>query len=496
MDLSVIQGIPFDSECDLLVLPLPKGAKIGKWLDAKLAAHVDAEALEGSLGEWFCFPTYGLMKAKKIALLGLGERGSFETDLLRRAGAILLKRSKEAKAKHVSVSLMLCPLEKVGTREGVEAFVEGMLLASYGFHPYHKKHAEKHAKTAIESMTFIEERKSSVLTFEKAMFEAGVLAEATCFARDLVNTPSEDMFPLRMAEIAQDLAASSKLMSVKLLDKARMQELKMNAALAVARGSDHEPVGVHLIYKPKGTPKKRIVLVGKAVTFDSGGLSIKPADGMMTMKMDMGGAAAVLGLFKALPSLAPDLEVHGIFLAVENMPSGRAYRPGDVVHAMNGTTIEILNTDAEGRVVLADALSYASMLEPDIIIDLATLTGACIAALGEEIAGVMGNDHRLIEKLFQAGLVSGDPVWELPMPPSYEEHVKSKIADIKNLGMKGQAGTIAGAMFLKHFVPPKTPWAHLDIAGPAYAEREYRPDQPQGGTGFGVRLLARYLQGR
>jgi leucyl aminopeptidase len=188
--------------------------------------------------------------------------------------------------------------------------------------------------------------------------------------------------------------------------------------------------------------------------------------------------------------------VHGIFLAVENMPSGSAYRPGDVIRAMNGTTIEVLNTDAEGRVVLADALSYAATFEPDVIIDLATLTGACIVALGEEIAGIMGNDRRLIEKLIASGEVAGDPLWELPMPTSYEEHVKSRIADIKNLGAKGQAGAIAGAMFLKHFIPAKTPWAHLDIAGPAYAEREFRPDQPPGGTGFGVRLLARYLQAR
>jgi len=237
MDLSVKQGLPFGQTCDLLVIPLPKGAKVSKWLDVKIAAQVDAEGFEGGLGEWLCLPTYGLMKAKKIALLGMGERGSFETDLIRRAGAMLLKRAKEAKAKSVSVSLMLTPLEKVGTREGVEAFVEGLLLASYGYHAYHKKHADKHAKTAIRSVTFFEERKPSLVAYEKAMFEAGVLAEATCFTRDLVNTPSEDMFPLRMAEIAKVLAASSKEISVKFLDKDRMHRLKMNAALAVARGS-------------------------------------------------------------------------------------------------------------------------------------------------------------------------------------------------------------------------------------------------------------------
>lgn len=499
MDISVKQGLPFGQTCDVLVLPVPKGGNVRKWLDPKLAAQIESDGFEGVLGEWLCLPTYGLMKAKKVALLGLGERGSLETDLIRRAGATMLKRAKEAKAKSLSVSLMAVPLEKVGTREGVEAFVEGLLLASYGYHAYHKKHAEKHTKSSLRSIVFFEERKPSLVAYEKALLEAAVLSEATCFTRDLVNTPSQDMHPAKMAEVAQEVAASSKRLSVKLLDKERMERLKMHAALAVGKGSAHDPVGVHLTYKPDGKKekgkRKKVVIVGKAVTFDSGGLSLKPADGMMTMKIDMAGAAAVLGIFQALPILAPDVEVHGIFLAVENMPSGHAYRPGDVVRAMNGTTIEILNTDAEGRVVLADALSYAATLEPDIIIDLATLTGACVSALGEEIAGLLGTDRRLIERLKLAADASGESIWELPMPSSYEEHIKSKIADIKNIGAKGQAGAIAGAMFLKHFVPAGTAWAHLDIAGPAYAERETRADIPHGGTGFGVRLLIRYLQG-
>lgn len=493
MDLSVKQGLPFGQVCDLLILPVPKGASVSKWLDPRLAAQVKAEGFEGGFGEWLCLPTYGLMKARKVALLGMGERRLMTADMMRRSGATMLKRAKEAKAKSVSLSFAGTPLDKVGTREGVEAFVEGLLLASYGFHAYHKKNAEKHAKASLKSVTFFEERAASLVVYEKALFEAGVLCEATCVARDLVNTPSQDMFPLRLAEIAKDIAASSKQVSVKILDRDRMERLKMHAALAVARGSTHEPVGVHLTYKPQGA-KKKIVIVGKAVTFDSGGLSLKPADSMMTMKMDMGGAAAVLGLFKALPDLAPKAEVHGIFLAVENMPSGHAYRPGDVVRAMNGTTIEVLNTDAEGRVTLADALSYAATLEPDVIIDLATLTGACVAALGEEIAGLMGTDRKLNARLSDAADACGEPVWELPLYPPYEEHIKSKIADIKNVGSKGQAGTITAAFFLRRFVG-EIPWAHLDIAGPAYAEREARPDQPVGGTGFGVRLIARYLQG-
>ena len=432
MDLSVKQGMPFAETCDLLVIPVMKGKTKLKELDARIQAQIEAEEFEAGFGEWICLPSYGLMKAKKIALLGMGERSHLDLDHVRRAGALILKRSRDARAKSLNVTLANVAFDDRPLRENLEAFFEGMLLASYGYHAYHKKNAERHAKSSVKRVTFFEERKPSLIAYEKAMFEAGVLTQATCFARDLVNTPSEDMFPLRMAEVANELAKESKEVSLKILDKERMSRMKMNAALAVARGSEHDPVGVHLVYKPKGKAKKKIAVVGKAVTFDSGGLSLKPSDSMATMKMDMAGAAAVLGLFKALPSLAPDMEVHGIFLAVENMPSGKAYRPGDVVRAMNGKTIEVLNTDAEGRVVLADALSYATTLEPDAIIDLATLTGACIYALGDELAGIMGNDRRLIEKLQAAAMASGDALWELPMPVSYEEHVKSKIADIKN----------------------------------------------------------------
>ncbi|MCC6563900.1 leucyl aminopeptidase [Candidatus Uhrbacteria bacterium] len=495
MDLSVKQGLPFGQTCDVLVLPVTKGTKFRKWLDPKIADQLEADGFEGNLGEWACLPTYGLMKARKIALLGVGERSALTNDILRRVGGLLSKRTREAKAKSVVTSLMGVTFGDLALREGVEAFTEGILLAAYGFHPYHKKQAEKHAKSSLKTLTVFEERKIALATYERAFYEAAVLSEATCLARDLVNTPSQDMYPLRMADIAKEIAAGSKQISLKLLDRDRMERLKMDAALAVARGSTHEPVGVHLVYKPKGKAKKRIAIVGKAVTFDSGGLSIKPADGMMSMKIDMAGGASVLGLFKALSSITPDVEVHGIFLAVENMPSGHAYRPGDVVRAMNGTTIEVLNTDAEGRVTLADALSYAATFEPDAVVDLATLTGACVVALGEEIAGAMGNDRRLLDRIKLASEEAGESLWELPMPPSYEDHVKSKIADVKNIGAKGQAGAISAALFLKHFIPAGLPWVHLDIAGPAYTEREARPDMPVGGTGFGVRTLVRYLQG-
>lgn len=493
----------------MVVLPVTKGktlfsgltATFKKRLDEDLVAHAESRGFEGGLGDILILPTYGTLKAKFVAFIGAGGRDTITADTYRRLGAITVKKARELKAKNVATTWSALPSSSLSAREAGAAFAEGAHLAAYGFHAYHKRNADRHTKTKLKTLTVYEPSATSVAAIERGFLEAAALAGATCLARDLVNTPSQDMTPAAMADVARELAALSKRVSVKVLDRARLERMKMHAALAVGRGSEYEPVGVHLIYKPEGKSlkeqgkQKRIVIVGKAVTFDSGGLSLKPADGMTTMKIDMAGAASVLGLFKALPELAPNVEVHGIFLAVENMPSGKAYRPGDVVRAMNGTTIEILNTDAEGRVVLADALSYAATLKPDAIVDLATLTGACVVALGEEIAGLMGTDRKLLDRLKLAAEATGEPLWELPMHPSYEDHVKSKIADVKNVGAKGQAGAIAGAMFLKHFVPAEIPWAHLDIAGPSYTERETRPDQPPGASGFGVRLLARYLQG-
>ncbi|MCC7522794.1 leucyl aminopeptidase [Candidatus Uhrbacteria bacterium] len=479
---------------DLAIWPVFKGAGWKRIPDDTLLFVSSAEHFEGGFGEWVVLPTLNRFKARKFAVMGMGEKSAFDADAMRRLGANIIKRAKETKAKTLRISFSLSSFGELSVREAGQALAEGMILAGYGFHSYHAKNAEKAKNQSVVSVTIAELSASDQIKFSRGCADAEAVCSGVLIARDLVNTPSMDMFPLAMAEAATRVADRSKRISIKILDRSRMERMKMQAALSVARGSEHEPVGVHMVYKPAGKAKKRIVIVGKAVTFDSGGLSIKPADGMMTMKMDMAGGASVIGLFRALADIDVDAEVHGIFLAVENMPSGNAYRPGDVVRAMNGTTIEILNTDAEGRVVLADALCYAQTLEPDAIIDLATLTGACIVALGEDIAGLMTNDRKLADRILAAADESGEPIWELPMYTPYEEHVKSRIADIKNIGARGQAGTIAGAMFLKHFVG-STPWVHLDIAGPAYTERESRPDLPAGATGFGVRTLVRYLQG-
>jgi leucyl aminopeptidase len=264
----------------------------------------------------------------------------------------------------------------------------------------------------------------------------------------------------------------------------------MNGILGVSAGSRNGGALIHLTYRPPRRAKARVAIVGKGITFDSGGLSLKPAKGMETMKMDMSGAAMVLGIMKALPALEPAVEVHGFVATAENMPGSGAQKPGDIIRFRNGKTAEVLNTDAEGRLVLADALCLAAELEPDCIIDAATLTGACVVALGPRVAGILGNDQKLIDKLVESGSRSGESIWQLPLYEDYEDDIKSTIADIRNIG-GGYAGTISAALFLRHFVG-KTKWAHLDIAGPAWTDRGL-PYHPKGGTGFGIRTLLHYL---
>jgi leucyl aminopeptidase len=261
--------------------------------------------------------------------------------------------------------------------------------------------------------------------------------------------------------------------------------------LGIARGSDESPRFIRLSYR--GNHKKNVCLVGKGITFDSGGLSLKPGSGMETMKMDMAGAADILGIFSVISGMKTGCNVTGLIAATENMPSGKAIKPGDIVSVLNGKTVEIVNTDAEGRVILADAISYAEKyVKPDEIIDLATLTGACIIALGEDVAGLFSNSTELSTRLLRSAKNTGERLWELPLISDYKTLLKSNVADIKNVSKSKYGGAITGALFIREFVPEKIPWAHMDIAGPAYAETD-TPIAPAGGTGYGVRMLLDYL---
>jgi len=499
MKIDVLQKDPLSMTCDVCVVSVFQGsgkligaaANVDRALDGALSQLIAQDHFEGKFGQSLIFPTFGKLQARRVVLLGLGERKKLTLDALRKIGGCIVKLSQSCKAASAVTILHGVGAGELDSKNIAQALAEGAALCAYRFHVYHGTLKKKDAAASeLQTLLMCEPEARAARAAEEGVARAGILTAATISARDLVNTPSADMTPLLLADAAKKLMGKG--VTVKILDRAEMERLGMHATLAVARGSEHSPVGVHLSYKPQGA-KKRVVLVGKAVTFDSGGLSIKPADGMMTMKIDMAGAATVVGVFKALAELKLPVEVHGIFLAVENMPGGRAYRPGDVVKAMDGTTIEILNTDAEGRVTLADALSYARTLEPNMIIDLATLTGACVVALGEDIAGLLSNDTKLAQRLLDAAEETGEPLWQLPLYEPYMEHVKSKIADLKNIGSRGQAGTISAALFLKPFVGD-IPWAHLDIAGPSYTERETRPDQPYGASGYGVRLLLKFLQ--
>ncbi len=434
-------------------------------------------------------PTFGLIQAKQMLCLSF-DSANASPDTYRQLGARIAREVRQARVS--KVNLLLPPTLSLTKRIDAEAFFEGIFLGSYQYHAY--KNAEENEQIVLEmNYAICPGYKGTRAQWQSCIEKAEHLAEALCLTRNLVNTPPADMHPMRLVEIAEEIANRSPLCSITRLSAQEMESLGMNPTLAVGRGSAFPPAGVHLVYRPKGRARKRIALIGKAVTFDSGGLSLKNAEGMMTMKIDMAGAATVLGLFALLPILKLPIEVHGFFLAVENMPSGTAYRPGDVVKAFNGKTIEVLNTDAEGRLTLADALSYvAKEVKPDAMIDLATLTGACVVALGEEIAGLFSNDAALSKALLKASEQAHEPLCQLPLYAPYQELIKSKVADLKNIGGRA-AGAITAALFLSHFVE-KIPWAHIDLAGPSYAEKETRPDQPFGGTGYGVRLLTRYLQ--
>ncbi len=331
--------------------------------------------------------------------------------------------------------------------------------------------------------------KSRINSFERGIELGNLFSIAVNYARDLVNEPPSTLNPTYLSEEAIKIAKQNTNIETTIFDAKKMKKIGMKASLDIGKGSIEEPKFIKLEYRPKRAFNK-IILVGKGLTFDSGGLSIKTSEGMETMKIDMAGAAAVLAVFKVVEKLKINVHLIGLISAVENMPSGSSIRPGDVTRAFNGKTIEVLNTDAEGRVTLADSLSFAASLKPKYIIDMATLTGACMIALGEEISGIMGNNRELISQIFEAGKIENEKNWELPLENRYKEMLKSNIADIKNTA-KRYGGAITAGLFLQEFVD-KTPWVHMDIAGPAYYEKD-TDLVPKGASGIPVKTILRFL---
>jgi leucyl aminopeptidase len=416
-----------------------------------------------------------LGKHRRVFAVGLGKKKGSNSETFRRAagsllGAIRSKREKIA---------VLCS-------EQPQAIAEGLLLAAYKYEEYKKGDADK-----LTSASIVIQEAGARGAVEKACAKAATYAAAVCFARDLVNRAPSDKTPKSLADLAETFAGSG--VTVTVMDKDACAAMGMGSFLGVARGSHEPPYMVHMVYKPKAATKKRVAIVGKGVTFDSGGLSLKPAASMEEMKCDMAGAASVLAVFKVIAELKPKLEVHGIFGATYNMPGPDAYKPGDVLTAMNGKTIEVWNTDAEGRLVLADALCLAVKQEPQAIVNLATLTGAVVVALGSKVAGIMGNDPRLIAQVKAAGKRADEAFCELPLVEDYKENIKGNIAELLNISKaRGEAGSIIGGLFLQEFVDGK-PWAHLDIAGTAFTSGESATYAPKGATGSPVRTLLEWL---
>lgn len=487
-----IETIP----CDILIVNLFEGAKsptgataaVDIALNGELKKIIKEEDFKGQLGSTLVIRTNGRIKARKVIVIGLGEKNKFDLNALRKAFAAGIRQAQREKAKTVCTILHGNNQSKLKTQDIAQALTELSHLSLYKFDRLKSKDKSE-KKTEIKTLVISEINKKSLKETQTGIHKGTVIANAQKLARDLVTEPALSATPTKLANVARKVAKENKL-KIKVLDKNACKKLGMGAFLAVAQGSEEEPKFIEIKYTPK-KPRKHIAIVGKGITFDSGGLSLKPANSMETMKMDMSGAAAVIGAISTMRALKPNVAVTMLVAACENMPSGKAYRPGDVVRAMNGKTIEILNTDAEGRVTLADSLSYAVKQKPDEIIDLATLTGACIVALGDTATGVMTNNQKLADKIIKAGNEAGEKMWQLPLYDEYRDQIKSDIADMINTGSKGKAGAQNGAVLLEKFVD-NIPWVHLDIAGPAWIDKE-NEFGPRGPTGVGVRTLINYI---
>jgi len=453
-------------------------------LDEKLAGTIKeliAETeFDGKAGNNVVTRVGGDAPIRKIMLVGLGETEGFKLDNVRLAGSAIARLAKAQRSKNLAISL---PIFDNNPALTAQAITEGMTLALYEDRRF-KSEPEEHS-LKLETVELLE-----LGNQDAAITKAQQICDGVILAKELVAAPANSITSVTLANIVEELAAEHGL-EVEILEKEDCEKLGMGAYLGVAQASDIPPKFIHLTYKPEGTPRRKVAIVGKGVTFDSGGLNLKTGgSGIETMKMDMGGAGATFGAAKAIAQLKPDVEVHFISAATENMISGHAMHPGDILTASNGKTIEVNNTDAEGRLTLADALVFAEKLGVDAIVDLATLTGACVIALGNDIGGLWSTDDLLAEQLKTAADIAGEKIWQMPLEDKYFEGMKSEIADMKNVGPR-PGGSITAALFLKQFIQ-ETPWAHLDIAGTAWADKESGVNNP-GATGFPVRTLVNWV---
>ena len=479
---------PAKVDADVLAVPVfsgrvlgPGGKAVNDASGGSLEAFMAEAGFEGKPEETLAVPA-GKLAARAVLLVGLGDKKTVSADRIRRAAAAVVRRSP--KAKTVATTL-LDTVPTGGDRfAAAQALAEGAALGAYKFLRY----KEKSEAPALEKVLVLGKKDPSV----QGGLDRGVaVAAAVGWARDLVNEPAGAMTPIQLAEEARRAAEEGGL-SIEVLDEVEIANQGLGGLLGVSLGSEQPPRLVKLTYEPPGGKARgTVALVGKGITFDSGGLSLKPAEGMETMKTDMSGAAAVIGAMSVLRAAGVPTRVIGFVPTTENMPGGRAIKPGDVLKIRNGKTVEVLNTDAEGRLILADGLSLAAEEKPDAVIDLATLTGACMVALGIKVAGLMGNDDGWIDQVRQGAERAGESVWHLPLPQEYRKDLDSEIADLKNISGGRYGGALTAGLFLSEFTGD-IPWVHLDIAGPARAPGD-DGYIAKGGTGFGVRTLVEVL---
>lgn len=453
--------------------------------DGMLSELLETGDFEGELNDTALLYTRGVIPAKRLLLAGLGKKEEFDLEKMRQVSATVVRRLRDLGIKRYSVLFhnVETNIEKVA-----QALAEGTILGHYQFNEHKTEDLDK-IKT-VDEVELLCSNDTQKLKAQAGLDIGKVIAEGTVLARNLSNHPANVATPSMLAEQAEEIAESVNL-KCEILSTPELEEQGFQALLGVAKGSYEDPKFIILEHNADAEEYDTVVLAGKGITFDSGGISLKSGKDMEEMKHDMSGAAAVLGAMQVVGKLDLPLRVIGLIAATENMPGGEAQKPGDVIESLSGKTIEVVNTDAEGRLVLADALAYATKYEPSAIIDLATLTGAVVTALGHFTCGMMGTSQDLIDKLKVAGENTGERAWTLPLWDEYDDAIESDVADVKNIG-DGTAGPIIGGAFLKKFVKD-SPWVHLDIAGTAWLKKE-QPYSPKGATGFGVRLLIEFLR--
>lgn len=492
MEIRVEKGVAEKYPSEILFLfafefPAPLEGP-GKSVDLEWKGFLTTLINQGDFkGERFqcrLFHTQGALPPKRVMLAGLGKKEEFDLERWRGAASKAGQFARDLGLREITFQVHR--LNGFSEEELTENFVTGLVLGLYQFNEFKTREREK--IKSIEKALLLGETEQEVQSIREGARRGTIISDAVCMARDLVNGPPNQVTPTVLAEKARQIAQDHAF-EIQVLDVREAEALGMGALVAVAKGSQ-EPAKLIVLEYNQNQGMDTLALVGKGITFDSGGISIKPSEGMERMKDDMSGAAAVLGTMQAAARLQIPLHLVGIIPATENLPSGKAYKPGDVLKTLSGQTVEVISTDAEGRLILADALAYSLRYQPKAIIDLATLTGACVIALGDDVIGLMGNDDLLLKKVEEASRI-GEKVWRLPLWEEYFEYLKSDTADFKNVGTRA-AGAIIGGIFLSKFVE-KTPWVHLDIAGPAFIEKE-KPYLPKGGTGVGVRLLVQLLR--